>query len=307
MFFYEPPSLFTACVVIGMLVALIALNELARLDRWISAAMFIGLPIVLTVTVWPTTAAGAGWFPWVKCFSAIAGAVGFMAIRFIPGLEKNRAALCFPPLILAVNIAEAVAREFQIYLDPSSVDALGAAPGPWNAINGVAGIINILTITGWFGIIISQDKKRDMVWPDMLWFWILAYDLWNVTYAYNTLRDGSIYAGFVLLLSCTIPAFLIKKGAWLQHRAQTLALFMMFWQTFPQFATDPRFLVVPTLTPAAHYTLSILALVVNIAVGIHQIRVVLKRNRVGEELYTEHPEYKQIVSENRQPLPGVSG
>jgi hypothetical protein len=299
MFFFEPISLSTACVVIGMLIALIALNELARLDRWVSVAMFIGLPLVLTVTVWPTTAAGAGWFPWVKTYSALAGAVGFMAIRFIPGLEKNRAALCFPALILAVNIAEAVAREFQISMDPSSVDALGNAPGPWNTINAVAGIINILTITGWFGIILSKDKKRDMVWPDMLWFWILAYDLWNMTYVYNTLRDGAIYAGFSLLLACTIPAFMIKKGAWLQHRAQTLALFMMFWQTFPSFATDPRFIVVSTATPQAHYTLSILSLVVNIAVGLHQLAIVLKRNRVGEELYTEHSEYKQIAAENR--------
>ena len=289
-----------------MTVALIALNELARQGRWISVAMFVVLPLVLTVTVWPTTAAGAGWFPWVNTYSALAGAVGFMAIRFIPGLENNRAALCFPPLILAVNIAEAVARELQISLNPASVDAFGAAPGPWNMFNAVAGIINILTITGWFGIIISRDKKRDMVWPDMLWFWILAYDLWNMAYVYNSLRDGAIYAGVSLLLACTIPAFMIKRGAWLQHRAQTLALFIMFWQTFPTFATDPRFVVVSTGTPQAHYTLSILSLVVNIAVGLHQMRVVLKRNRLGEELYTEHPEYKQIVSENRQRLQGVS-
>lgn len=39
-----------------------------------------------------------------------------------------------------------------------------------------------------------------------------------------------------LLLSCTIPTFFIKRGAWLQHRASTLALWIMFVMTIPQFA-----------------------------------------------------------------------
>lgn len=40
----------------------------------------------------------------------------------------------------------------------------------------------------------------------------------------------------MLLLSCTVSTFFIKKGAWLQHRAQTLALWIMFVMTVPQFA-----------------------------------------------------------------------
>ena len=57
--------------------------------------------------------------------------------------------------------------------------------GPWNIINGIAGILNILTISGWVGIFVSKDRSRDMIWPDQLWFWIIAYDLWNFAYVYN--------------------------------------------------------------------------------------------------------------------------
>ncbi|MCP4179976.1 MAG: ankyrin repeat domain-containing protein, partial [bacterium] len=56
---------------------------------------------------------------------------------------------------------------------------------------------------------------KDMIWPDMIWPWIIAYDLWNFAYTYNCIADHSFYCGLALLFSCTIPAFFIKKGAWL--------------------------------------------------------------------------------------------
>ena len=69
----------------------------------------------------------------------------------------------------------------------------------------------------------KKDGSKDMLWPDMLWFWIIAYDLWNFTYTYNCIPTHSWYAGFALLLAPTLCAFTLGKGAWLQHRAQTLA------------------------------------------------------------------------------------
>ncbi len=78
-------------------------------------------------------------------------------------------------------------------------------------MNGLAGILSIVTISGWYGIFIGKDKNKDMLWPDQLWFWIIAYDLWNFAYVYNCIPDHSFYSGAVLLLSCTIPAFFIKK------------------------------------------------------------------------------------------------
>ena len=92
--------------------------------------------------------------------------------------------------------------------------------GSWNIMNGIAGILNIITISGWFGICIrrktANDNSRDMLWPDMMWFWIVAYDLWNFAYTYNCLPTHAWYCGFALLLAPTVCAFTLGKGAWLQ-------------------------------------------------------------------------------------------
>ena len=215
-----------------VLFALMAFNELGRVKPWAGIALFAVVPVLMTIFVWPTTAApgneyGTGtWFNWVKTYSALAGCLGFMALRFVKWrgkdgrihhLYEKRWALCFPPLILAVNIAEAVIRDFQVYSfglwQGGVVENLWTISGPWNIMNGIAGILNILTICGWFGIIISKDRTRDMIWPDMIWAWIIAYDLWNFAYTYNCISDHSAYCGLALLLACTIPTFFIKRGA----------------------------------------------------------------------------------------------
>ena len=72
-----------------ILFALMAFNELGRTSLWAGIALFAVVPIVLTVFVWPITAApgneyGTGtWFNWVKTYSALAGCLGFMALRFV--------------------------------------------------------------------------------------------------------------------------------------------------------------------------------------------------------------------------------
>ncbi len=142
--------------------------------------------------------------------------------------------------------------------------------GIWNIMNGLAGILSIVTISGWYGIFIGKDKNKDMLWPDQLWFWIIAYDLWNFAYVYNCIPDHSFYSGAVLLLSCTIPAFFIKKGAWLQHRAQTLALWAMFSLTMPYFADTSIFAVKSSHSTTALIAVSALALASNAAVFIYQ-------------------------------------
>ena len=152
------------------------------------------------------------------------------------------------------------------------VDGVYMVPGIWNVMNGVAGLLNLLTIVGWFGIYISRDKFKDMIWPDMLWFWIIAYDLWNFAYVYNCVGDHSFYAGAALLISCTIPAFFLRRGAWLQHRAHTLAFWMMFTMAVPSFVTDSQFSVQASHKPAALFVVSALALAANIAVAVYQVR-----------------------------------
>ena len=51
----------------------------------------------------------------------------------------------------------------------------------------------------------------------MMWLWIIAYDLWNFAYDYNCVTDRAFYNA-ALLITCSIPAFTIRKGAWAQHR-----------------------------------------------------------------------------------------
>lgn len=287
-----------------VVIALMVLNEAARANKWIGLILFVGLPVVLTLFVWPTTA-GPGsstgtWFHWVKVYSALAGCLGFMALRFIPKLQHNKWALIFPPAILAFNIMEAVIRDFQVSHLHGLVDGVIMNGGAWNIMNGIAGIINIIIISGWFGIIISHDKQKDMIWPDQIWPWIIAYDVWNFAYVYNCVGDHSFYAGAALLISCTLAAFLVKKGSWLQACAQTLAFWMMFTMSYPAFVTDSQFSVQGTHSSAALMTISGLALVINVAVLILHIYRVMKykRNILTDEVYAGTKAYDQVVAEN---------
>jgi len=287
-----------------VVIALMVLNEAARANKWIGLILFVGLPVVLTLFVWPTTA-GPGsstgtCFHWVNVYSALAGCLGFMALRFIPKLQHNKWALIFPPAILAFNIMEAVIRDFQVSHLHGLVDGVIMNGGAWNIMNGIAGIINIITISGWFGIITSHDKQKDMIWPDQIWPWIIAYDVWNFAYVYNCVGDHSFYAGAALLISCTLAAFLVKKGSWLQARAQTLAFWMMFTMSYPAFVTDSQFSVQGTHSSAALMTISGLALVINVAVLILHIYRVMKykRNILTDEVYAGTKAYDQVVAEN---------
>ena len=135
-----------------------------------------------------------------------------------------------------------------------------------------------------------------MLWPDMLWFWIIAYDLWNFAYTYNALPGHSWYCGFALLLAPTVCAFTIGKGAWLQHRAQTLALWCMFAQTFPSFIDKGKFAVSSTYNENYLFIFSLLALLSNIAVAIYMIYKAkkTKRNPYKDELYTDLKKYKEV-------------
>lgn len=118
---YNVPDLKTWGIMFFILVVLIALNELGRETKWGGILLFVIVPVVLTIFVWPTTCApgneyGTGnWFNWAKTYSALAGCVGFMLMRYIPNATKHKWVICFPPLILAINICEAVFRDFEAY------------------------------------------------------------------------------------------------------------------------------------------------------------------------------------------------
>lgn len=285
----------------AVLGGLMLLNELARANKWLSLALFLALPLALTFTVWPKTAGPDStvgtWFHWAKVYSALAGCLGFLAIRYIKGAADKKWVLAFPPAILALNILEAVIRDFQVAGINGFTDGMLLVGGPWNVMNGVAGILNIVTISGWAGIYVSQKgNRRDMVWPDMLWFWVIAYDLWNFAYVYNCVPDHAFYAGAALLVSCTIPAFFIKKGAWLQHRAQTLGFWMMFVMTVPSFVDTSAFAVKSSHSVTALWVVSALSLAANVAVAVYHFGKILrkKKNLWTDEIHEDLNAYRQL-------------
>ncbi|MFW9597764.1 MAG: DUF5692 family protein [Paludibacter sp.] len=308
MFLFESIPWYSALMWVGVVAGLMLVNEWTRSSKWLSYVVYIILPVVLTIFVWPTTA-GAGsstgtWFHWVKVYSALAGVLGFMWLRYNKKAAANKYLLIFPAAILSINILEAVIRDFQCYALYSGAlygtveNKVAMFGGPWNLMNGIAGIINIVTISGWMGIFISKDKHKDMLWPDQLWWWIIAYDVWNFAYVYNCVTDHSFYAGAALLVSCTIPAFFMGKGAWLQHRAQTLALWMMFTMCFPYFVDDSMFAVRSSHNADAFMALSIVSLAINVAVLVFHVYKIIKhkRNPLKEEIYTDEAAYHEIAA-----------
>lgn len=306
MFLFQSIPWYSWLMFFIVLGGLMLFNEIGRYNKYTGIALFIVLPILLTIFVWPNTSGAksgqstANWFQWAKTYSALAGCIIFMGLRFSKKIQAKKWYYVLPPAILAINITEAVIREFQVYGMNETINGMTYIGGPWNIMNGIAGILNILTICGWFGIIVSTDKQKDMIWPDMLWFWIIAYDLWNFGYLYNCVTDRAFYGGLALLLSCTIPAFSIKKGAWLQHRAQTLALWMMVVMIFPGFFTGGKYAVASTHNPRAYMVVSIIALVANILVVAYQVYTIVKnkKNPLKDEIYTELKSYNTIKKSN---------
>jgi hypothetical protein len=297
MFFFEGLTGTTIFFWVFLLVALIFINEIARRSMWASIGLFIVLPVYLTLFVWPNTITVEGstvgsWFHWVKIYSALLGCVGFMAIKYIKGAIDIKYVKMFPPFILAINILEAVVRELQVSSFSGIHDGMFILGGPWNYVNAVAGILSILTISGWAGIYISK-KHKDLIWPDMLWFWIIAYTVWNMAYLYNCIPGHAFYGGAAVLLAAAIPAFTWSRGAWLQHRAYTLTIFLMFIMTYPNLV-DVEFAVDSSYNPTAMWTLSILSLIVNVAVFGFYLRRIIKfgLKPLHDEIYRDLDTYR---------------
>lgn len=288
--FFTNINLLTMVGAILLLAVLMIVNHLTANSKKLSVLVYLIFPIVMTLFVWPRLAGGnvgGTWFAWVKTYSALAGVLIFMGIRYNKKLAQNKLMLMLPAAILAINILEAV------------VAGLTYHGGPWNIINAIAGIILIITITGTFGIKVANTSSKDMVWADMGWPWIIAYDLWNISYCYNCIANRSFYAGVILILSCTFSEFFIKRGIWLQHRAQTLALFAMFSLTV-DYSSTSLFQITSTHAATPKMILAVLSLLANIGVLLYEVIVIKrsKRNPLTDEIYVETNFYQQNLEAN---------
>ncbi len=304
-FFFQGYTITTILTFVGVILALILLNEVTRRSKWAAILFYCVAPVVLVALIAMgkvDSPSSKTWFGVIKTFSALAGVWGFMLIRYTKLGERKFAAI-FPLLILVLNIAEAVYRDIEVFMNVKTltVDEAGLTllGGPWNLLNAAAGVILMLTLTGWMGIKVAKNKTRDMVWADQLWFWIIAYDLWNAAYCYNSISTRSMYAGMALLISCTVVELLIKRGVWLQHRAQTLALFGMF-SLAVDYQAMPAFGITASYNPKAWLALSIAALVVNVAVMVYEIFYAgkFKRNPLKTEIYPELRAYHRNLEAN---------
>lgn len=305
LFFFEVGEWWDYAMLAAVIVGLAVLAWAAIRYKWVAIAVFVVIPLALTFFVWPHTTPGtssAGWFPIVKQYSALIGSLSLVALQYFPKLRGKYWYLCIPPLILAVNIGEAVVRDFQCYglwgLDPSN--NLLTYGGPWNIMNGIAGILNLLMISGWAGIYVAKGKDRRIIWGDLTVPWIIAYDVWNVAYVYNCLADRAWYSGVALLASCTIPAFMvIGRGAWIQYRAYTLTFWSAIVLTFPHFMHDSMFAHRSAHNPTAMLIVSAAALIINVAVFVwHVYRVASKRrNPAKTEVHADLKYNIAIASE----------
>lgn len=284
-------------------VGLILLNEFARRSKAGGIIMFVALPIAMTIYCVVVTAGAAGgadwavnnptvlfqngWFHYAKVYAALAGCIGFMIIKYHWGkLGKSFAFKCFPFVIVAINIMIANVSDFESawhYFSGVGTFVLANGSTVWvtsehatqvcgwnNVFNGIAGLINIACMTGWWGIY-SSKKKDDMLWPDMTWVFIIAYDVWNFCYTYNCLPNHAWYCGLALLLAPTVAGMIWNKGGWIQNRAYTLAIWCMFAQVFPTFQDsfpdlgfDSVFAVQSTLNATTNTVISVIALAVNV-------------------------------------------
>jgi hypothetical protein len=213
---------------IMILVVLMLLNEIFRHNKIVAFIFFFVLPIVL-IPLWGSFGI-TYWFKWVKLYSVVCASAWILLIRH-KGLDKFKFAKLIAAMFIALNISEAVMQDF----------SMGNLP---NILNGVAGILSIATLFyGWKGIHAESTKERDMLWPKMTIFWIIAYDIWNWVFVYLNF-PGSASGQFMVIMACTIPALFIKKGTWLQARAFTLAAWFMYYFTAPRF-TESMQLMIP--------------------------------------------------------------
>ena len=317
-------------------VGLILANEFARRTKWGGIACFLVLPAGLTVyfiSIYVGAALGAqwalnnptyvymnSWFHYFKLYAATMGCIGFMMIKYKWGIGKKEWFKVFPFLIVAANILIAVVSDFESgikgamspdgwWLSSENVWLYG---GWWNWLNGIAGIINIFCMTGWWGIYTSKDQK-DMLWPDMIFLYIIAYDVWNFQYTYLNLPTHAWFCGLALLLAPTVANALWNKGGWIQNRANTLALWCMFAQVFPLFQDRSVFTTIPVLyadgfmdaavrptqvNPVPQGVISILSLAINVLA----LALIIKRskeqkkNPYKQEIFTDTKDFQLAMA-----------
>lgn len=171
-------------------IGLIVLNEVGRRTKLGAAIIFGVAPLAMTIycvaiaigvsqgAEWaltnPTHVYQNSWFHYAKVYAALAGCWGFIAIKYQWGkIGKAHWFRAWPFVIVAINIMIAVVSDFEsayhffVWASPRVTSEGATQLAGWNNVfNGIAGIINIFCMTGWWSVYASEDQT-DMLWPDM--------------------------------------------------------------------------------------------------------------------------------------------
>lgn len=107
-----------------------------------------------------------GWFHYAKLYAAVAGCIGFMLLKYKTGLGNKQWFKCFPFIIVAINILIAVGSDFESAIKGAdavngwwfSNEKVWLNGGWWNWVNGIAGILNIFCMTGWWEFTHQKTK-----------------------------------------------------------------------------------------------------------------------------------------------------
>lgn len=277
-----------------------------RYAIWLGVALWIGLAVNimeanirdLTIFFEADTYYACGASP--ECLQSINDArVGIDMINGLPETRGVTAALHSPEWY------QAVADNFKanhVGIDPAT--GFRTIGGYWNIMSAIAGLLNIITITGLGKIAITspgKQKVRGLIWVDMVWPWVIAYDLWNHAFLYNALADYTWYCTLALLLACTIPAFTWAKGQWIWFRCFTLMFWIAANNLLPELLVPPAHMNnFATMNPVANIVCAAAALIFNVGLFVYWIYkiVTTKRNPLTNNLYFELGEFRTIVREH---------
>nr|WP_300336351.1 DUF5692 family protein [Actinomyces sp.] len=276
-----------------------------RYAIWLGVALWIGLAVnimeanVRDLTIFAKAeeyyACGASW----ECLKSVNDA---HSIDMVAGLPEARGVT---EALHSRAWYEAVAANLaagHVGIDPAT--GFRTIGGWWNLVSAAAGLLNIVTITGLGKIIVTSPGKakvRGLIWVDMVWPWVIAYDLWNHSFLYNSLADYSWYCTLALLLACTIPAFTWARGQWIWFRCFTL----MFWIAVNNLL--PEVLVPPndtfnfaTMDPRANIVCALAALAANVALFAYWLYKIVRHRRhpLTGVLYCEMREWRAVVREH---------
>lgn len=165
---------------LAVLAGLILLNEFARRTKAGGLLMFGVIPLALTVYFVVIAAAarmGAewavnnqthmymnGWFHYMKLYASLAGCIGFMMIKYEWGIGKTHWFKAYPFAIVAINILIAVASDFESAINGwyswwLSSEGVWLYGGWHNVMNGIAGLINIFCMTGWWAVYYPRIRR----------------------------------------------------------------------------------------------------------------------------------------------------